>query len=150
MCLGAPVLYPPAMAKARSKREKKPEVPTVVRRAPADRKRLPPELEEFARSDEKRLPPPRRRPRLRDPRAAALIPGVANRDARLVFDQHLEQTRALLADDALSAQADEALAVLWLARLWRGAPSAGPRRWAWRSIRSRTKPPPSGCARLRL
>jgi len=108
------------MASSRSKRAKKPDVPTVVRRAPGDRKRLPPELEEFARSDEKRLPPPRRRPRLHDPRAAALIPGVANRDARLVFDYQLERTREWLADEESTAQADEALAVLWLARLWRG------------------------------
>ncbi len=92
----------------------------MVRRAPADRKRLPPELEEFARSDDKRLPPPRRRPRLQDPRPTALIPGVANRDARLVFDHHLEQMREWLTSDDASAQVDEALAVLWLARLWRG------------------------------
>jgi len=108
------------MASSRSKRGKKPDVPTVVRRAPADRKRLPPELEEFARSDDKRLPPPRRRPRLQDPRPTALIPGVANRDARLVFDHHLEQMREWLVSDDASAQLDEALAVLWLARLWRG------------------------------
>lgn len=107
------------MAESRSKRGKKPDVPTIVRRAPADRKRLTPELEEFARSEDKRIPPPRRRPRLRDPRPAALIPGVANRDARLACDTLIEQVRALLmAEDEV--ETDRLLATFSLTRLWRG------------------------------
>ena len=76
------------MAKSRKKR---PDVPTqVVRRPAAERKRLSPEFEAFARSDEKRLKGKPQTPRLRDPRDHALIPGVANRDARQVFESRIE------------------------------------------------------------
>ena len=61
----------------------------MVKRPPAERKRLPPELEAFATGQETRLR--LRRPRvdrgeLRDPREGYVIAGVANRDARSVFD----------------------------------------------------------------
>jgi len=107
------------MAESRSKRGKKPDVPTIVRRAPGDRKRLTPELEEFARSDDKRIAPPPRRPRLHDPRPAALIPGVANRDARLVCDAQIARAVELLAQETPD-EADALLAVFCLTRLWRG------------------------------
>jgi hypothetical protein len=77
----------------------------VVRRAAAERKRLPPELEAFAASDERVLRTERTTPKLDDPRTVYLIPGVANRHARLVYDRRLEALRAAL-DDARSAGAD--------------------------------------------
>src|SRR5690606_4528138 len=99
-----------------------PEQERVVRRSPGDRRRLSPELEAFARSDEKRLRSAAPRgPKLKDPRAVALVPGVSNRDARLVFDAHLERLEALVAAgeaerEALGASLAEAIMV----GLWRG------------------------------
>lgn len=62
---------------------------------------------------------PRPRQRLRDPRASALIPGVANRDAREVCDRRIRQLQELLAtgDDAAI---DRALGEAVLLRIWRG------------------------------
>lgn len=78
----------------------------VVRRGSGERKRLPPDLEEFARSDEKRYRPARKhRPRLKDPRPAAVIPGVRNLDARDVHDVRTARMHALL--DSLAAGGDE-------------------------------------------
>lgn len=74
----------------------------VVRRGSGERKRLPPDLEEFARSDEKRYRPARKhRPRLKDPRPAAVMPGVRNLDARDVHDQRAARMHSLL--DSLAA-----------------------------------------------
>jgi len=91
---------------ASGKRRPKP-APTVTRRA-ADGtkgKRLDPELEALARGDD---PPRRKRERrLKDPRAIALVPGVANRDARTVYDAKVEAVRAASPEDrpALLAEA---------------------------------------------
>ena len=91
--------------------------PGSVRRGRGDGTRLDPALEELARGDSGRIrrPRPPRRPRLRDPRAFLLVPGVSNRDARRVFDARLaalqqspnEEARGLL------------LAEAWALRLWR-------------------------------
>lgn len=84
------------MAKKRA-----PTVQRVVKRAAdAERQRLPPEFEAFAGSDEKRLrrpPRPRDPGRLDDPRVGFAIAGVANRDARAVYDVRIERLRQLWA-----------------------------------------------------
>ena len=88
------------------------------RRKGAPRKTLSPELEALARGDERALRK-KRKERLRDPRPVALIPGVANRDARAVADARVEAMRAMIAwndQDAL----DRAFADLMVLRLWRG------------------------------
>lgn len=108
------------------KRRKTQEPQRVVRRSAADRKRLPPELEEFARSDDKRLRPRRSyKPRLRDPRAVALVPGVKNADARAIFEARLSNLTDLgwaAADGAAGAVAahERALAEAVLLGVWRG------------------------------
>ena len=66
----------------------------VIRRDGRGTRTLPPELEAFARSDDKRLPPRERPEGLRDPRAAALVPGVSNHDARIVHDRRVAALRA--------------------------------------------------------
>ncbi|MEM1414693.1 MAG: hypothetical protein AAGH15_07325 [Myxococcota bacterium] len=111
------------MASDRKRRGPRPE--TVVRRSPGERKRLPPDLEAFARSDETRLRPPPRGPKLRDPRPVALVPGVSNRDARLVFDRRTDALRVILevratGDEAAGHAAAEALCEATRLRLWRG------------------------------
>ena len=93
----------------------------VVRRSREDRKQLDPELEPLARGDVDRLrrrrPP--RGPRLKDPRAVALVPGVANRDARAVFDARLVRLQSAQARDDQDALG-RGLAEMSLLRLWRG------------------------------
>lgn len=82
-----------------------------MRREPAERKRLPPELEAFARSEDTRLPRKSRptEPKLRDPRTTGLVPGVANRDARAVCDARVTDLERLLARRAEGENVDEAL-----------------------------------------
>lgn len=89
----------------------------VVRRGDGPRRRLAPDLEELARgeADFVRSRPPR--PRLQDPRAVAMVPGVANRDARVVFEARIEAMQALRDDDA--ALGPLLAECLWLG-LWRG------------------------------
>lgn len=110
------------------RRKPKPEVPTdVVRRAPQDRKRLPPDLEAFAASDEKILRRPRGpRDRLDDPRTAALVPGVANRDARAVYDARVRRFRQALSSGARE-EAGRQLAEARRLGLWRARSLTG---WA--------------------
>lgn len=70
----------------------------VVRGRPLDRKPLPKELEAFAAGEAKRPFERRREPHIRDPRVTgALLPGVANRDARDFFTRRVDQLRAALA-----------------------------------------------------
>lgn len=112
------------MATPRNKRRESPTVP-VVRREPASRKKLPPELEAFARSEDMRLPrkPHVPTPRLSDPRTSALVPGVANRDARLVCDSRITELERLLnARDTSTDTAglDRALAEAVALGVWRG------------------------------
>lgn len=112
------------MSTPRKKRAEKPAIP-VVRREPESRKRLPPELEAFARSEGMRLPRANRptEPKLHDPRDSGLIPGVGNRDARLVADSRITELTKLVGsrqeagqEDALAAALAEAVAI----GLWRG------------------------------
>jgi hypothetical protein len=73
----------------------------VVKRSAEERKKLPPELEAFARSQDEKLRVPRPRSdqgRVRDPREGFTIAGVANRDARAVYDARSEAMRALWAE----------------------------------------------------
>jgi hypothetical protein len=111
------LLYPGAMPKRRPPEEKK--SPEVLRRAPSERKRLPPDLEAFAGGDEDAL---WRRPvkrRVNDPRPVMLVPGVANRDARAVYEARERRLRAALkqADrDAASLELAEAARM----QVWRG------------------------------
>ena len=93
------------------------------RRKGAPRKKLSPELEALARGDEKALRK-KRKERLRDPRPVALIPGVANRDARAVADARVEAMRAMIAWDDQEAL-DRAFADLMVLRLWRGLSITG-------------------------
>ena len=88
------------------------------RRKGAPRKRLSPELEALARGDDKPFRRPRKE-RLKDPRAVALIPGVANRDARAVADARVEALRAMMAWDDREAL-EAAFADFVVLRLWRG------------------------------
>ena len=77
--------------------------PVVVKRPSEERKRLPPELEAFARSDEERLrirKPRQDRGKVNDPREGYLIPGVANRDARTVYDQRVQAMQTLWQEGA--------------------------------------------------
>lgn len=83
-----------------------------------DRTRLPDELEEFVRSDEKRFRPkrPPRRPRLKDPReGGVLIPGVANRDSRALYERRLAALQA-----APESERGRLLAEAYVTRIWRG------------------------------
>ncbi|MBO6936218.1 MAG: hypothetical protein JJ863_14685 [Deltaproteobacteria bacterium] len=93
------------------------------RRKGAPRKTLSPELEALARGDEKALRK-KRKERLRDPRPVALIPGVANRDARAVADARVEAMRAMIAWDDQDSL-DRAMADLTVLRLWRGLSITG-------------------------
>jgi hypothetical protein len=98
----------------------------VVKRSSEERKRLPPELEAFARSDEEKLR--LRRPRVdrgkvRDPREGYTVAGVANRDARAVYDVRVERMRGLwsggqASPEALDQLGEELLDTLRLT-LWR-------------------------------
>lgn len=73
-------------------------------------------------SDRVGRPPPR--PRIRDGRPVALVPGVANRDARAVFDAHLARLetarRGHPGDPDATARLREALRHVLRTRLWRG------------------------------
>lgn len=90
-----------------------------MRRAPEERKRLPPNLEAFAAGDDDAI---WRRPttrRLDDPRPIVLIPGVANRDARVVYEARERRLRAAMDAgdrDALALELAEARRL----RIWRG------------------------------
>ena len=80
-----------------SRRPNKP-APVVVKRPADQRRKLPPELEAFARGDDEKLRI--RRPhvdhgRIRDPREGYTIAGVANRDARAVYDVRASAMQAL-------------------------------------------------------
>ncbi len=101
-----------------NRRKKRADTAPTVRRGQSGRKRLSPELEGLARGEETRLRVPRRRaPRLRDPRASGLVPGVANRDARRVFDHRVN---LILARKSENQDLADALAEAWAMRLWRG------------------------------
>jgi len=91
----------------------------VVRRHASERKKLPRDLEAFAGGDDDALWRRTKRKRLNDPRAVVLVPGVANRDARTVYEARVARIR-----DAVSAKDDVALALelseCAQMRVWRG------------------------------
>lgn len=114
------------------RRSKGPGDERVVRRPRGERKRLDPALEALAHGETDRLRPPPRRPRLDDPRPRFLVPGVANRDARDVYDARVASLRA--AAEAHRAAPEDAPARLALARgldearalgVWRGRSVTG-------------------------
>ncbi|MEM6961287.1 MAG: hypothetical protein AAF550_06030 [Myxococcota bacterium] len=76
-----------------------------MRRPRSERKILAPEFEALARGEQQ--PFRHRRPRLRDTRTVALIPGVANRDARSVCDARTRELQFLLRRMSESAEQDE-------------------------------------------
>ena len=91
----------------------------VVRRRASERKKLPRDLEAFAAGDDDALWRRTKRKRLNDPRAVVLVPGVANRDARTVYEARVARIRAAV------NQRDEAALALELMesaqmRVWRG------------------------------
>lgn len=93
----------------------------VVRRPPGDRKRLTPELEAFAGGDDDALWRRSRREKLDDPRprGAASVDGVANRDARLVYEARIKRMRRAIEagdEDRLAEElADAVRLALWRA-----------------------------------
>lgn len=101
----------------------------MVRREGRPRQELSPEYERLARGEDDRLRPRPQRPRIRDERAVALVPGVANRDARAVFEAHLEglqeARRGHPDDPAATEQLAEGLRDVVRARLWRGRSLTG-------------------------
>ena len=96
-----------------------PKQTRVVRRSPADRKRLPKDLEAFAGGDDDAIWRRRGSRRIDDPRPVLMVPGVANRDARAVFDARLKRTERAIAagdDERLGIELAEAARM----QLWRG------------------------------
>ncbi|MCB9595889.1 MAG: hypothetical protein H6719_24425 [Sandaracinaceae bacterium] len=96
----------------------------VVRRRPADRKRMPKDLEAFASGDDDALWRRTSRKRLNDPRAVMLVPGVANRDARAVCEGRQARIRAAMRDgdrDTLAVELAESAQM----QVWRGRSVVG-------------------------
>ena len=94
----------------------------VVRRSESRGRRLDPAFEGLARGESKRAqrPPQPRKRRLRDPRPVAMVPGIANRDARLVAGQRIDVIANLVKTSPESEELGLELAeTIWLA-LWRG------------------------------
>jgi hypothetical protein len=107
------------MATKRRSPEREP-TDRIVKRAPAERKRLSPELEAFARGDDDALWRREvRSGRLHDPRVVALIPGLKNSDARLVYDAHVARIRRAMAEEG-EARLSEELAVVHACGIFRG------------------------------
>lgn len=108
------------MATKRRSPEREP-TDRIVKRSPnQDRKRLSPELEAFARGDDDAI---WRREiksgRVHDPRVVALIPGLKNSDARLVYEGHVARIRAAMNerdDDRLAQE----LAIVATCGVYRG------------------------------
>ncbi len=106
------------------KRRSEAPPPVVRRSAGGTRQRLSPEVEALARGEIDTLPSKRRRPQIDDPRTVALVPGVANRDARLVAGhrlRHLQQATEGPDSEALAEGLAEAVRL----GLWRGLSVAG-------------------------
>lgn len=94
----------------------------VLRRPREERKGLPAELEAFARGDDDALwRRPRNDRRLNDPRpvAAALVTGVANRDARMVYEGRVRRLRSAIDSGDEYLLAEELAEAVRLA-IWRG------------------------------
>lgn len=96
----------------------------VVRRKATDRKRMPEDLEAFAGGDDDALWRRPAKARIRDPRPVQLVPGVANRDARAVYEHRARRLRALHEagdEDALAVELAEAARM----QVWRGRSVVG-------------------------
>lgn len=100
--------------------------PVIVKRPTQERKRLAPELEAFARSDETRLRvrrPTVDRGKVDDPREGYAIAGVANRDARSVYDARATELVSLWdggeADENARHLVEERLLDVRRLTLWR-------------------------------
>lgn len=92
----------------------------IVKRAPQDRKRLSPELEAFARGDDDAIWRREiRSGRLNDPRVVALVPGIKNADARMVYDMHVARVRRAMNEEGTERLAEE-LAVVYATASFRG------------------------------
>lgn len=76
-------------------KRQKPEVEQLrVRRGRTEKQALPPHLDAFARGDDDALwRRERRGNRVNDPRPVAMVPGVKNADARMVFDARVQRMR---------------------------------------------------------
>lgn len=92
----------------------------MVRRRPEDaRRRLPADLEAFAAGDDDALwRREQRGGKLNDPRPVALVPGVANRDARAVYEARVRRMSAALERSDRDSLAEELAEAVRL-RLWR-------------------------------
>jgi hypothetical protein len=111
---------PKGAKKSAAARGRERPVEVVRRRGDEPRKRLPAELEAFAGGDDDALwRRERQRGRVDDPRPAGttLVPGVANRDARLVGDARVKRLRAAIAsgDEVLLSEelADAVRLAVW-------------------------------------
>ncbi len=100
--------------------------PVIVKRPTQERKRLAPELEAFARSDETRLRvrrPAVDRGKVDDPREGYAVAGVANRDARAVYDARATELVSLWdggeADEKARQLVEERLLDVRRLTLWR-------------------------------
>ena len=103
----------------RPPKDRGPKTPKVVRRSRDERKRLPEDLEAFAGGDDDALWRRPNKRRIDDPRPVQLVPGVANRDARAVYEarrRRAEQARDAGDEDALAVELAEAARL----RVWRG------------------------------
>ncbi|HBQ14517.1 MAG: hypothetical protein RLP09_25145 [Sandaracinaceae bacterium] len=96
-----------------------PSAPRVVRRSAKDRKAMPKDLEAFASGDDDALWRRPVRRKLNDPRPVVLIPGVANRDARTVYEARLKRSEAAKGEEDRETLAVE-LAEAARLRVWRG------------------------------
>jgi putative intracellular protease/amidase len=106
---------------ARRRRDNEPvQGAPVVRRAPGDRRPVPPDVEALASGRVDKLPQPARRPRLKDPRVIAMVPGVANRDARALYEARVAELKQAAGPPRDEAALAEALAEAVRLGLWRG------------------------------
>lgn len=100
----------------------------VLRRKAGERKKMPEDLRAFAGGDDDALWRRKTRKRLNDPRPVMLVPGVANRDARLVCEARQDRIRA-----AHEAGDREALALELresaMMQVWRGRSVVGWEAW---------------------
>jgi len=102
----------------KTKRAQRPEVEQLkVRRGREEKQALPPHLEAFARGDDDAIwRRERRGGRVNDPRPVALVPGVKNADARMVFEARVRRMQDAQADEATLGKE---LAEARLLGLWR-------------------------------
>lgn len=107
--------------KPRRTRQQPPQPPVHVRSrgddSPRGMRELPDDFNALAQGERPRRAPPK--PQLRDDRAEALVPAVANRDARAVCDARIERMVAARDEGDLEALGRD-LAEAFRLGLWRG------------------------------